>query len=70
MSARLIKNINLSGSSSPNDLISINGIVYFSADQLNDVVRDEDTSINVPISEDDQNDDEQEEALKFRRRVI
>ena len=62
MAARLIKNINPSGSSSPNDLISINGIVYFAADQRNDVVTDEDTSINVPISEGDQSDSEQDEA--------
>ena len=62
MSARLIKNINPEGSSSPNELISINGIVFFAADQLNDISTDEDTSINVPTSEDDEIENEQDES--------
>ncbi len=55
MSARLVKNINPSGSSSPDNLISIDGFLYFAADLSNDGGGGEETSINdQPINQNEE----------------
>jgi hypothetical protein len=54
MGARLVKDINPAGSSSPNELISINGLLFFSAElgatdapESNSGVDDQDAEENV-----------------------
>ena len=59
MSARLVKNINPSGSSSPNSLISVEGLIYFGAD----ISASDDTNEGQTINDDPSLDPDDDPTL-------
>ena len=63
MTARLVRNVNPAGSSSPDDLISVEGILYFAADSgdgsgTTDISGDNDAPVAIAPDDDDTNSED------------